>query len=97
MRYIYSQVLHSSWLHINVIVLPSKPLLYEKKLTDFSQEAKPSSYDYDEEDGIKLGAVASARHNESDNNDEPFWKPAGVEKELKKQLKDVIISPEGLL
>ena len=63
----------------------------------FSQEEKPSSYDYvrfDEENGIKL---ASERRYESDNNDEPFWKPAGVEKELKKQLKDVIISPEGLL
>ena len=30
-------------------------------------------------------------------NDEPFWEPASVEEELKKQLKDFVISRDGLV
>ena len=30
-------------------------------------------------------------------NDEPFWEPASVEEELKKQLKDFVTSLDGLV
>ena len=66
-----------------------------------SQDCRTSvTYDYTKDEESKFNEVESTAftegHYEFDtlSNDEPFWEPASVEDELKKQLHDITLFRE---
>ena len=69
-----------------------------------SQERRTSvTYDYADDEESKFNVVESTAftegHYEFDpsSNDEPFWGPASVEDELKKQLQDITLLRENIM
>ena len=67
-----------------------------------TQERKPSfTYDYvqDEESCNRykdLPAIAEGHYEMDTVNEEPYWEPASVEDELRKQLQNITLSEENL-
>ena len=61
-----------------------------------------SYYDYVRDYSVRkwdnqtLQSSAEGLYEFSRDNDMPFWEPASVEEELKKQLTEYTISPDGL-
>ena len=66
----------------------------------YVQERKSSfTYDYvrDEESGLRdLPSIAEGHYEFDTVNEEPYWEPASVEDELRKQLHNITLSEENL-
>ena len=67
----------------------------------YMQERKSSfTYDYisDEETGIRdLPSIAEGHYEMDTFNEEPYWEPASMEDELRKQLQNITLSEENLM
>ena len=86
------------WLPCNISTTIAFPASINTHL--YVQERKSSfTYDYvrDEETGFRgLPSIAEGHYEFDTFNEEPYWEPASVENELRKQLQNITLSEENL-